>query len=173
MQHLVITLATYVWNKWNIFKKKFLQHTCIAIATSGSTFTTSIRNTLNIPLKHLKHLEHIFVRHVFSTTQHARHGELTRWRRPCNTAAAGGGAMARANPRGREWATAQGARSERMGEATLMPRYSEEYPTFVQKNTYTSIYIYVYVIVGFIILYFSSQNTTPIRCAGIHSHDPS
>jgi hypothetical protein len=58
LQHPDKILATYVWNKWNIWNKH-LKHTCIAIitcATSWSTFATSIYNTCNIPLKHLKHI---------------------------------------------------------------------------------------------------------------------
>lgn len=54
-----------------------------------------------------------------------------------------------------------------------MSGYSREYSTFMQKEIFIhQLYIYVCVIVGFI-LYFSSQNATPIQCAGIHSHGPS
>jgi hypothetical protein len=38
------------------------------IATSRSTFATSIRITCNIPLKHLKHFKHTLATYVFSAT---------------------------------------------------------------------------------------------------------
>jgi hypothetical protein len=54
------TPSTYIWkNRWNI-ENKSLQHTCTTIATYATSqfvFVTSIWNTCNIPLKHLKHLK--------------------------------------------------------------------------------------------------------------------
>jgi hypothetical protein len=58
LQHPDKTLATYVWNRWNIWNI-LLKHTCIVTttcATSRSTFATSIYYTCTIPLKHLKHI---------------------------------------------------------------------------------------------------------------------
>ena len=46
-----------------------MQHTCttmVTYATSRSTFATSIQNTCNIPLNHLKHLKHTLATCVFS-----------------------------------------------------------------------------------------------------------
>jgi hypothetical protein len=59
LQHLDVTFATYVWNRWNI-RNIHLKYTCIAIATyatSWSTFATSTWGTCNVPLKHQKHLK--------------------------------------------------------------------------------------------------------------------
>jgi hypothetical protein len=54
-------------NRWNI-ENKSLQHTCTTIATYAtfeSTFATSIWNTSNIPLKHLKHLKQMLATCAF------------------------------------------------------------------------------------------------------------
>jgi hypothetical protein len=66
------------------FFNRRLQHMYIAIATyatSGSTFATSIWNTCNIPLKHLKKLKCMFATCAFSATS-PWWGHVLRWPRP-------------------------------------------------------------------------------------------
>jgi hypothetical protein len=69
-------------NRWNIWNRR-LQHTCIittTYATSRSTFATSIWNTCNIPLKHLKHLKYMLTTYTFNVTSPCCLGE---WRLVC------------------------------------------------------------------------------------------
>jgi hypothetical protein len=58
-----------IWNTWNTLNKRlqYASETLVAYVTSWSTFATSIWNTCNISLKHLKHWKHTFATCAFST----------------------------------------------------------------------------------------------------------